>query len=204
MNFLFKLEVEILSLTRPVKDLSLIKKISDHLKETNLRNYMLFRFHFYTALRTQDVLRLKVKDVRGKYQIAYEYEITVQEKKTKKTKFLNINPELQRDIEEYTENMNDDDYLFPSQKRNPDGSQRPLTREQAFRILKKAGEEVGVKISGHALRKTACYHMYKKGIPIAVISQMLNHSSERVTRRYIGLEQEDIKQAYYSLSLDEL
>uniref|UniRef100_C5DB39 Integrase family protein n=1 Tax=Geobacillus sp. (strain WCH70) TaxID=471223 RepID=C5DB39_GEOSW len=178
--------------TQPIKDLAVIEKLGRYLKKTNTRDYMLFRCMLYFALRTQDILSLKVKDVRGKYQIYFK------EQKTGKTKIIEIHPDLRPELEEYTQNMADDDWLFPSRIKG-----RPLSREQAFRRLQAAGKKCGLpSLSGHVLRKTFCYHAYKNGVPLHILSELLNHSSEAVTRRYIGLQQEDIKRAYFSVQFN--
>jgi len=181
--------VLVMNQTQPIKDLALVEKLSTYLKKTYTRDYMMFRCMLFFALRTQDILSLQVKDVRGKYQIYFK------EQKTGKTKIIEIHPDLVGELEEYTANMKDEDWLFPSQIKG-----RPLSREQAFRRLQKAGQQCGMpSLSGHVIRKTFCYHSYQNGTPIGVLSELLNHASEKVTRRYIGLEQEDIKKAYFSV-----
>jgi len=175
--------------TQPIKDLTVLEKLSKYLKKTHKRDYMLYRSMLYFGLRTQDILSLKVGDVKGKYQIHFK------EQKTGKTKIIEIHPDLLPELHEYTRDKEDEGWLFPSQIKG-----RPLSREQAFRRLQKHGQQIGMpSLSGHVLRKTFCYHSYQNGTPISVLSQLLNHSSEAVTRRYIGLEQEDIKRAYFSV-----
>ncbi|EOQ04687.1 hypothetical protein KOY_04862 [Bacillus cereus VDM021] len=174
--------------TQPIKDLSIIGKLSSHLKKSNTRDYIMFRCMLFFALRTQDILTLKVKDIRGKYQIHFK------EQKTNKTKIIEIHPSLLPELEEYTKNMDEEDYLFKSKKGDA------ISRVHAFRILQNAGKECGLEsLSGHVLRKTFCYHSYLNGTPLHVLSELLNHSAESVTRRYIGLEQENIRQAYFSV-----
>lgn len=177
-----------MKITQPIKDLSVIEKLSDYLKKDNTRDYIMFRCMLYFALRTQDILTLQVKDVRGKYQVYFK------EQKTSKTKIIEIHPDLVPELEEYTKNMDEEDYLFKSRKGDA------ISRIHAFRILQNAGRECGLdSLSGHVLRKTFCYHSYLNGTPISILSELLNHSSESVTRRYIGLEQEDIRRAYFSV-----
>ncbi|MDG5473918.1 tyrosine-type recombinase/integrase [Jeotgalibacillus sp. ET6] len=179
--------------TEPIKDLKKIRKLSNHFQGNNDRDYILFQCFLYLGLRTQDTLKLRVGDVRNKYKIHFK------EQKTGKTKIIEINPNLIEILDQYIKEMNDQDYLFPSRKKNSDGSQRHITREQAFRRLQIGGEEIGIPLSGHVLRKTFCYHSFKNGTPLHVLSELLNHSSESMTRRYIGLGQENIKQAYFSV-----
>ena len=63
-------------------------------------------------------------------------------------------------------------------------------------LIKKWIEAVGLDPASygtHTLRKTWGYHARKNfGIPIELISEKLDHSSNAVTKRYIGISQEEI------------
>jgi integrase len=71
-------------------------------------------------------------------------------------------------------------------------SKQPISRVKAWQIIKNAAL---------ALRKTFDYHQYKKGTSIAILMELFNHSSERMTLRYIGITQDDKDQAVISLDL---
>ena len=77
-----------------------------------------------------------------------------------------------------------------------------LSRVQAYRIVQAAGEGVGLtqKISCHSLRKTFGYHAWKDGVSPAVIMEIFNHSSLKITQRYLGVHQDDINNVYLGLS----
>ena len=52
---------------------------------------------------------------------------------------------------------------------------------------------MGIEHTGtHSLRKTFGYHLYKQTKDIALLQKVLNHSSQDVTLRYIGVTQEII------------
>ncbi|MCY7773459.1 tyrosine-type recombinase/integrase [Bacillus haynesii] len=71
-----------------------------------------------------------------------------------------------------------------------------------WKIIKDAAAEVGVKnIGTHSLRKTFGYHMRKSKVDIDLIMELLNHSSQRETLRYIGIIQDEKDQAVRSLDL---
>lgn len=76
-----------------------------------------------------------------------------------------------------------------------------LDRAQAYRILNKAAQAVGVKerIGTHTLRKTFGYHHYKKYNDIVLLQKIFNHSSPSVTLRYIGIEQYTIDESYMNI-----
>ena len=50
----------------PIRDVSLVNDIADYLREQSERNYILFLFGIYSGLRISDILKLRVRDVRGK------------------------------------------------------------------------------------------------------------------------------------------
>ena len=53
-------------------------------------------------------------------------------------------------------------------------------------------EEIGT----HTLRKTFGYHFYKRNKDVAMLQKLFNHSSPSITLRYIGIEQDEIDEAY--------
>lgn len=80
------------------------------------------------------------------------------------------------------------DYLFKSRKYD-----KPITRQQAYRIINSAAKEVGIqeRIGTHTIRKTFGYHAYQKGIAISLIQSVYGHSSTTETLRYIGIDKQD-------------
>lgn len=66
----------------------------------------------------------------------------------------------------------------------------------AYKILSGTAAEFGLgEIGTHTLRKTFGYHMYMQTKNIALLMEIFNHSSERVTLRYIGVNQDAIDKA---------
>ncbi|MEH7114165.1 tyrosine-type recombinase/integrase, partial [Neobacillus niacini] len=101
-----------------------------------------------------------------------------------------INNAIHIELEKYLSSLTftENDYLFKSKKNN-----QPITRQQAYRIIHKAAEEVGIieKIGMHTLRKTFGYHAYRKGIAISIIKDIYHHTSPAETLRYIGIDKHD-------------
>ncbi|EKS8367281.1 tyrosine-type recombinase/integrase [Bacillus cereus] len=66
----------------------------------------------------------------------------------------------------------------------------------AYKILSRVATEFGLdEIGTHTLRKTYGYDMYMQTKNIAVLMEIFNHSSEKVTLRYIGVKQDAMDKA---------
>ncbi|NMD69595.1 site-specific integrase [Bacillus sp. DNRA2] len=157
------------------------------------RDQLLFIFGINSALRISDILALKVGDVRGKESI------TLTEKKTGKSKQFRVNKAISQAVKKCVPaNAADNDYLFPSRKGNG-----AISRVQAYRILNEAAGRAGltVNIGTHTLRKTMAYHAYQSGVDISLLMNVLNHSSQRETLRYIGITQDQVNGVFEALNL---
>ena len=55
--------------------------------------------------------------------------------------------------------------------------------------------------SNHSLRKTFSYHLYKTYKDVALLQELLNHSSPSITLRYIGISQDNIDESLANFEL---
>ena len=170
-----------MDLVQPIRDKEIIDKFKVELLKDGYRNYLLFVIGINTGLRISDILPLKVKDVTGTH-------IMIKEKKTGKNKRFKINGNLRAEIDKYICTMQNDEYLFPSRK-----GDKPITRVQAYRILNKVADKLGInEIGTHTLRKTFGYWHYQQHKDVAILQEIFNHSSPSVTLRYIGINSDII------------
>jgi len=169
----------------PIRKLTDINKVKKVLSDQP-RNELLFAFGINTGLRISDILKLKVEDVKNKKHI------TIIEQKTNKYKKILIMKELRNEISQYIKGKNNDTYLFKTRDKNA-----PISRIQAYRIIHNACKNTRIKenIGTHTLRKTFGYHFYKRTKDIALLQNILNHSSPKVTMRYIGVNQDIIDES---------
>ncbi|MEE5988774.1 site-specific integrase [Ligilactobacillus equi] len=151
------------------------------------RNVLLTAIALNNGLRASDVVTLRVGHVLNKTRVK------IIEQKTGKTKQLFWN-NCQTEIQDYLQSydyQDENDFLFP-------GNQNGHYSVHGFyqmvvRIARKTGnEQLAAKIGTHSFRKTFGRQLYQNGTDVEIISQLFNHSSQRVTRHYLGIEQEDL------------
>lgn len=170
---------------QPIKDKRDIERMK---KCLHGRDLLLFTLGINTNLRISDLLSLTREDIDGN-------QIVIKESKTGKTKRIHLGDKTLKAI---TPLLPASGYLFPSRK-----GDKPITRTQAWRILNAAAERAGLTIAfgTHSMRKTFAYHAYKQGVELALLMRILNHSSQRETLRYIGIETDDITNIYDTVQL---
>jgi len=158
-----------------------------------------------TALRINDILHIKWGDVYDFDTLKLLDHIEIKEKKTGKPNRIVINQQLNRILSEFLifsqtgNSLTKNSYLFRSRK----GKNSPLSRCQAFRIIKKAAIFAGFpeNVSCHSLRKTFGYHAWKQGVQPALLMNIYNHSSYQITKRYLGIEQDDKDTVFLNVNL---
>ena len=176
--------------------MNLIRKLA---KDDNYKMSLLVALGCFTGLRISDILALRWN------QILDVSEFTIIEKKTGKKRTLRLNPQLQEHIQECYEHI------------KPIGIKAPIlvsqkgtifTIQAINRIFKDIKKQYKVKIknfSCHSLRKTfgrQVYNMNSDSSELALVKlmELFNHSSIAITKRYLGLRQEEILQTYDCLS----
>lgn len=188
-----------MSTTQPIRKYADISKLEDYfLERGEYRDHLLVSVCLNSALRICDVICLKWTDIFDINKKKFKKYITVNEKKTGKSTTIFINNKIKYAVKLYISNIKiKSEYLFPSRKGGH------ISRYRAFEIINTAGINVGLdyKISCHSLRKTFGYHAWKNGVQPALIMNIYNHSSYEVTKRYLGIEQDDKDSLYKNLEL---
>ena len=181
----------------PIKDKKKIEALLMYLKGKNERDYLLAKFQLNTGLRISDVVKVKVSDLVTE-NLNFKDYFVLQEKKTRKEKKIKLNDSLKKALKIYIKEnkLKQDKYIFQSRK----GVNNPISVTQAYRILKAAALNLNIENFGtHSLRKTWGYWTYKMSrYNIGLIMDTFNHSSEKITLRYIVITQ-SAKDELYSL-----
>lgn len=186
----------------PIRDLKKIDAVKKYLLGAGkIRDYALFVVGINTGLRISDLLNLKWQDVLTEKK-KFKNSIYIREEKTGKEKIFPINESTKKALKRLFDSLSDLDYnhpIFLSRQ----GKYERISRHSAYRVIHNACKAVGVpgKIGTHTLRKTWGYWAWKNGVPLPIIMEVLNHSSISVTKRYLGITQDEINKAYMEMNL---
>ena len=182
-----------MNIVEPIRDPKKILAIKRNLKEeSNPRNYLLFVAGVNLALRISDLLSLKVKDILDKQGNIKDF-IHLKEQKTKRQVKIKLNETVKEALNYYLNKARITDpeqYLFKSER-----GKRPLDRVRAWGLIQKWTKEAGLegeRYGTHTLRKTWGYQARMQGVSIEKINEKLGHKSVIVTKRYIGISQEEV------------
>ena len=176
--------------------MNLIRKLA---KDENYKMSLLIALGCFTGLRISDILALRWE------QILSTEEFNIIEKKTGKKRVLRLNSQLQQHIQECYEHI------------QPIGLKAPIlvsqkgtvfTIQRINVILKEIKRKYRLKVknfSCHSLRKTfgrQVYNMNSENSELALVKlmELFNHSSLAITKRYLGLRQEEILETYDCLT----
>ena len=174
-----------MSETYPIKDKEALHSFRDYYKDANPnpRNYSLIVTGLNTAFRVGDLLKLQWQDVCHADGVLRKH-ICIAEQKTGKNRTVPINTVLRQTLDTRDKSC-------------------PLSRSQAYRIVKRAAENCGLSehVGCHSLRKTFGYYAWKQGTPPAMLMDLYNHSSYQITKRYLGIGQDERDQVYLQINL---
>ena len=168
-------------------------------KDEDYKMSLLIAIGCFWGLRISDMLALHWK------QILNVDEFTIVEKKTGKQRTIRINQQLKRHIADCYKQIQPIGINAPiliSQK----GTVYTVQRINVMlkEIKKKYRLQIG-NFSCHSLRKTfgrQVYNMNNDNSELALVKlmELFNHSSVSITKRYLGLRQEELLNTYDCLS----
>lgn len=187
----------------PIRSEKKIKDLKKYLLGSgNMRNYALIVLGFNTALRISDILSLTWEDVYDFEEKTFKTHVYIKEQKTGKDKKFLLNKNAIEGLLKHKRKLghiNPSDYIFSSRN----GQNKALTRFMAIKIIKESCSAVGIKehVGCHSLRKTFGYHSWKKGVPVPVLMELFNHSTQSITKLYLGISQDDIDDVYRLVEL---
>jgi integrase len=180
-------------------DWNVMLGLTKRLRNDNLlRDYLLITLGSYFGLRISDLLNLRWNDLLNKE------DFLIIETKTNKERFISIHADVREALTYSYDQLKDSnlasDYIFANRWGDP------LTVSYVNKRLKVILIKYNVKAqnpSSHTLRKTFGKHVFEMNNQsekaLIYLSEIFGHSSTAITRRYIGLTQEKIKNVYLNL-----
>ena len=176
--------------------MNLIRKLY---KDGNYNMSLLIALGCFFGLRIGDILSLRWN------QILNVDEFSIIEHKTGKQRTIRINPQLKRHIANCYKQINPIGINAPilvSQK----GTVYTIQRINIILKETKAKYKLSVKnFSCHSLRKTFGRQVYNQNsdnaeLALVKLMELFNHSNVAITKRYLGLRQEELLNTYDCLS----
>jgi len=183
-------------LVHPIQNPKDIQSIKTYLSDKP-RDLLLFTLGINNGIRTGDLLKLKVSDLKD---LKPGDSIQIKESKTQKVNVLSINKEVHKTLRHFliTQTPNDEDYLFKSRN-----TAHALTVMTVNRMVKSWCRAINLSgnYGAHTLRKTFGYIQRTKfGVGFEVLCRRFNHSSPAITMRYLGITDQEV----YSILQNEI
>ena len=190
-------------LVLPIKDSNILHEVEDTLLNNfryGRRNYTIFQVGKATLLRVSGILALRRNEIFND-DGTIKKNAYIRDKKTGKPNILYLKPVKQDLLDYYAwlqENNIQSEWLFPSSTHHD----RHITEKQFYKIMAKTGDLLGINYLGtHTMRKTFGYHHYQKFKDAVILQKIFNHSSQRITLMYIGVDQDEIDLSYKNFEL---
>lgn len=177
---------------------SLIAKLE---RDREYKFCLLITIATFTGLRISDLLGLRFS------QFENGDLLTIVETKTRKTRKIKINSDLKTIVQRVRDKMgvvNSEQYIFLNKYGNKviDKSYVNLKLKKLFKRYDIHNEG---NISSHMFRKTLGNRVLRlnnySNESIIKLMELFNHSSPSITRRYLGLREQEILDVYDSLRL---
>lgn len=157
-------------------------------------------------------LGLRISDIRGlRWGDLCEGDVlTMKEQKTGKVRSLKLNPSLKEHAETCRAALggpDDEAFIFSGRQY---GGSTPVSRQRASQMLSGMKKKYGIRsakvFSTHSLRKTFGRRVWlqecKNGrgeMALMLLCDVFGHSSVTITKRYLGIRQEEILSVYDNL-----
>ena len=151
----------------------------------------IWRIGINLSLRISDLLLMEyaVLDTKNRLYV-------LKEGKTGKRRQIRLNSKVLEIIKRRKIEQPDDTYLFQAHNNRAGKEIKPISRFSVSRAFKDVGDQLGLTINTHSMRKSRGWAMYSDGVAVEMISKVLNHSTPAITMRYLGITKQEVLATY--------
>jgi integrase/recombinase XerD len=181
-------------------DLQLIRQYMPKTeRQERAKDYFMLSF-FLMGASFVDIAMLKVKNITGG-------RIEYKRRKTGRLHSIPLSPPLQALLDKYMAGKSKEDFILNVIKTNDMQRQGANVRD-ALRRFNRSLKEIGIACGIEApLTSYVARHSYAtiakyKGVPTAIISEALGHSSEDVTQVYLDSFDKEVMDKYHSMIIE--
>jgi len=201
-----------MEIVNPIKDIRKIEAIKNMLRGAGkIRDLLLFSLGVNSALRIWDLLKTQVNDVFDENLNPRE-SFNLKEEKTWKTWTIYITPKVAETLKLYKEKYisvikKPEHYLFFRQKKfnskTEEFGSHSISACMAWVLISGRCKDIGLQGSywTHSMRKTRGYQARMNGVAMELIQHRLNHSSMFVTKRYLGITDDELQKVCLNMDL---
>jgi len=186
---------------RPLTDTEIREVVDSFYGTYAARDRALFILGIKSGFRVSELLSLRVKDVVSGDHIMDRVTVCRRNMKRKtEGRTVLMHPDAKAALQEWIDELQDepDSYIFQSRK----GGNKPISRYQAYRILRTLYEDCGLdgRLGTHTMRKTFADRVYKNlGNDLVKTQRALGHKNIHSTMSYMSFKDEDVDQAILAI-----
>ena len=175
---------------------ALIEQFDERHDPASLRDRAILEVLYGCGLRVSELCNLELMDV------LFEEGVLRVFGKGSKERIAPLGSSAARALKDYLARGRDK--LHPKKKLAPVSSKvflssrgNPLAREIVFRMVKSAGESVGIEnLHPHTLRHSYATHMLEGGADLRSLQELLGHSDLSTTQIYTHVDQSYMREEY--------
>ena len=170
-------------------------------KDENYKFCLLIAIGVFTGLRISDLLSLKYSDLLN------GETFSIKEKKTNKQRSIKINKDLKEIVERIVKKtkVTELNELIFINKYGTKAIDKSYVNVVLKEIVKKYRIKLDGNVSTHTFRKTLGRRVMEvnnySNESLVLLMDLFGHSSMSITKRYLGIREQEIHNVYDSLSL---
>ncbi|QMU64832.1 MAG: tyrosine-type recombinase/integrase [Flavobacteriaceae bacterium] len=155
------------------------------------RNKAIIRTFLYTGVRLNELLKLKTTSINFEAS-----EIIIYEGKGSKDRIIPIHPDLMLYLKAYQDVKKiPTEYFFSSIR-----SDKPLTENNLYRIIKKIRSKTKFHFSPHQLRHTFGKLSIEGNLNPFKLQRIMGHSSIETTQIYVYVSDNNLKESFQKIN----